>query len=672
MNQWAAWFALFLIVSTGTIRAKCPDKTVEIEGYCWMDGRGVGPFNLTQAREFCESLKMGLPTWSMFEQSYGKNPEFFNRPSFAYYMEDGRTATTITDLDEHIISSFNRGNDYNFVRCVARPDAKVAVENIKANPCNSRNGDLNLYAAGKCWLVNEPIESFVSFHRMGSWKNAKKYCHEKNSRLPTKTELLEILSLEKYDPLVDFAYEIKFSLHHNTNGPYWTSVSKDANNAYAIFTERSKMCPKKIFRSGCFLRDSFPKSYGKKEYGSAICISKPLFAVAVRNKSQKFVPQTKDEKETPDEILLRAVKGKTEDKQLVQQALLLGAHPNVRENSYDKNKNHTYENTALMIAIKNNHREVSELLISSGADPTYENNIGLTALYFAADAGDMELTKNLLKHGAKVNQSRKGGWSPLMSAIDGKHVEISNLLIQNGAEVAHKDDDGNSPLLLAVSRDLSTDFAETLIKSGAKVNDTDHRGISALSMACLNQNLPMLKLLIRNKADLTIKGYDGSNLLIIASSSRKVATGPDQITDYGKLTLSDTTKEIVELLIDGGLEVNGRNNFGQTALMFAAQSNDVSVIEALLKKGADINIQDSSGYTALIRSILFNNSPEATKYLLKHRPDTNLQTKDKIEGGPATGCTALMYANKLNDTEIVKLLLSSGAKPTSLNCEFFF
>ncbi|MDI7224793.1 ankyrin repeat domain-containing protein [Leptospira santarosai] len=674
MNRWAAWFALFLIVSTGTIQAKCPDKTVEIEGYCWMDGRGVGPFNLTQAREFCESLKMGLPTWSMFEQSYTKNPKFFNRPSFAYYLEDGRTATTITnDQDERIISSFNRGNDYNFVRCVARPDAKVAVENIKVNPCNSRNGDLNLYAAGKCWLVNEPIES-VSLHLGGSWKNAKKYCHEKNSKLPTKTELLEILSLEKYDPLVDFAYEIQFSLHHNTNGPYWTSVSKDANDAYAIFTETSKMCLKTIER-GCHLRDSFPKSYGKKEYGYATCISKPLFAVAVGNKSQKSVPQTKDDKETPDEILLRAVKGKTEDKQLVQQALLSGAHVNVRENYYDKNKNYTYENTALMIAIKNNHREVSELLISSGADPTYKNNIGLTALHLAANAGDMELTKNLLKHGAKVNQPSKRGWSPLMSAINGRHVEISNLLIQNGAEVTHKDVDGNSPLLLAVSRDLSTDFVEILIKSGgAKVNDTDRNGISALSTACFNQNLPMIKLLIRNKADLMIKDNDGSNLLIIASSHENprhvLQPGPDQITDYGKLRHSNTTKEIVELLIDGGLEVNGRDNFGKTALMLAAQSNDVPVIEALLKKGADINIQDSSGYTALIWSILLNN-PEATKYLLKHRPDTNLQTKGKIEGGPATGCTALMYANKLNDIEIVKLLLFSGAKPTSLNCEFF-
>lgn len=352
-----------------------------------------------------------------------------------------------------------------------------------------------------------------------------------------------------------------------------------------------------------------------------------------------------------------------------------GAHVNVRENYYDKNKNYTYENTALMIAIKNNHREVSELLISSGADPTYQNNIGLTALHLAANAGDMELTKNLLKHGAKVNQPSKSGWSPLMSAINGRHVEISNLLIQNGAKVTHKDVDGNSPLLLAVSRDLSTDFVETLIKSGgAKVNDTDRNGISALSTACFNQNLPMIKLLIRNKADLMIKDNYGNNLLIIASSHENprhvLQPGPDQITDYGKLRHSNTTKEIVELLIDGGLEVNGRDNFGKTALMLAATSNDVPVIEVLLKKGADINIQDSYGFTALIWSILLNN-PEATKYLLKHRPDTNLQTKDKIEGGPATGCTALMYANKLNDIEIVKLLLSSGAKPTSLNCEFF-
>ncbi|EMN43689.1 ankyrin repeat domain-containing protein [Leptospira weilii] len=672
MSKWKIWFALFLIVSTGTIFAKCPDKTVEIEGYCWLDGRGVGPFNLTQAREFCESLRMELPTWSMFEQSYKKNPKFFNRPSFASYLEDGRTAEITDDLKQQTISSFNRGNEYNFVRCVARPDAKVAVENIKVNPCSSPNGRylLNLYAAGKCWLVSEPIEWFVSFNSFG-WKDAMKYCHKENSRLPTKTELLEILNLEKYDPLVDFAYEIQFSLLHNMLGPYWTSVSKDAHEAYAIFTEWSKTCPK-TSGSGCFLKDSFPKSYGKKEGGQAICISKPLFAVAVRNKSQKSASQTKDSKETPDEILLRAVQGKTEDKQLVQQALLSGAHVNVRENYYNKIKSYTFEDTALMIAIKNKQREVAKLLIRSGADPTYQNNIGLTALHLAANSGDLELTNNLLKHGAKVNQSSKSGWSPLMSAIDGRHVEVSNLLIQNGAKVTEKDVDGNSPLLLAVSRDLSTDFVESLIKSGAKVNDTDRSGISPLFTAFSNRNLSMIQLLIRNQANLTIKDNYGTNLLMVASSGENqrhvLQPGPDAITDSGKLTLADTTKEIVELLINGGLEVNGKNDLGKTALMFAAQSNYVSVMEVLLKKGADINIQDGFGYTALIWSILFNN-PEATKYLLKHRPDTNLQTKDEIENGPATGCTALMYANGYNNTEIAKLLLSSGAKPTSLNCK---
>ncbi|EMM73772.1 ankyrin repeat domain-containing protein [Leptospira weilii] len=670
MSKWKIWFALFLIVSTGTIFAKCPDKTVEIEGYCWLDGRGVGPFNLTQAREFCESLRMELPTWSMFEQSYKKNPKFFNRPSFASYLEDGRTAVTIADDTEQEIISFNRGNEYNFVRCVAKPDAKVAFENIKVNPCNSRNGDLNLYAAGKCWLVNEPIKS-VSFNSFGSWKDAMKYCHKENSRLPTKTELLEILNLEKYDPLVDFAYEIQFSLHHNMLGPYWTSVSKDAHEAYAIFTEWSKACLKT--GSGCSLKDSFPKLYEKKKRAQAICISKPLFAVAVRNKSQKSASQTKDSKETPDEILLRAVQGKTEDKQLVQQALLSGAHVNVRENYYNKIKSYTFEDTALMIAIKNKQREVAKLLIRSGADPTYQNNIGLTALHLAANSGDLELTNHLLKHGAKVDQSRKDGWSPLMSAIDGRHVEVSNLLIQNGAKVTEKDVDGNSPLLLAVSRDLRTDFVESLIKSGAEVNVISRGGGSALFSACFNRNLSMIQLLIRNQADLTIKNDYGTNLLMAVASSGKnqrhaLQSGPDIITDSDKLTFADATKEIVELLINGGLEVNGRDSLQRTALMFAAQKNDVPMMEVLLKKGADINIQDGSGYTALIWSILFNN-PEATKYLLKHRPDTNLQTKDEIENGPATGCTALMYANGYNNTEIAKLLLSSGAKPTSLNCK---
>jgi ankyrin repeat protein len=54
----------------------------------------------------------------------------------------------------------------------------------------------------------------------------------------------------------------------------------------------------------------------------------------------------------------------------------------------------------------------------------------------------------------------------------------------------------------------------------------------------------------------------------------------------------------VQVLLDGGADVNGRSDGGKTPLMIAAMFNRTGIVEALLGRGADVQARDAGGLTA--------------------------------------------------------------------------
>ena len=91
--------------------------------------------------------------------------------------------------------------------------------------------------------------------------------------------------------------------------------------------------------------------------------------------------------------------------------------------------------TVLMIASKEGHTEIAELLIANGADMSMLlTHKGRTALMHSSEEGHTEIAEFLIANGADVNASDYDGRTALILASEGGHTETAELLIAKGAK----------------------------------------------------------------------------------------------------------------------------------------------------------------------------------------------------------------------------------------------
>ncbi len=140
----------------------------------------------------------------------------------------------------------------------------------------------------------------------------------------------------------------------------------------------------------------------------------------------------------------------------------------------------------------------------------------------------------------------------------------------------------------------------------------------------------------------------------------------------------------MSLLIQSGADVNSKNDFDATALMWC--TTNLEKVRMLVEKGANVNARSKPGRTPLLIAAASDNSHEVVDYLLGHGAD--VAAKDAGQQGvlnaamtgndlatiqllvakgagvnskDAYGQTPLMTAAANNNTAAVKLLLARGA-----------
>ncbi|XP_062498833.1 poly [ADP-ribose] polymerase tankyrase-1-like isoform X2 [Corticium candelabrum] len=131
-----------------------------------------------------------------------------------------------------------------------------------------------------------------------------------------------------------------------------------------------------------------------------------------------------------------------------------------------------------------------------------------------------------------------------------------------------------------------------LIERGADVDTRDWFGNrTVLMQACLNGNKEMVELLLRSGSDVNKTDKGGWTALHHAAN--------------------DNLSKVVPILLENGCDMNKKDNIGWTTLHYAAIDNHSNVVRILLENGCDINIEDNSGQTALQLAVRQNQEDAA-------------------------------------------------------------
>jgi ankyrin repeat protein len=248
---------------------------------------------------------------------------------------------------------------------------------------------------------------------------------------------------------------------------------------------------------------------------------------------------------------------------------------------------------------------------------------GAPPLMYAALYGDAAVVRQLIDSGANANASNDVGATALMWAIDDPDKVL--LLLEHGADPNATSAENQTPLTIALANKASAAVVNLLLEHGANVDVKSYRGRNPFVAAGGDEAL--LRTLLQH-------GVDGTRLS--AGLSRALDAGCEACI---QLLIKSVSKPALN-----------------SGLFQAAGGRDARTLKMLLDRGADAKFADSGlGLTTLMYAAISEGAPlENSKTLIERGAEVNAKTAD--------GTTALDFALRQGDQEVVKLLRQTGAK----------
>ncbi|GFS25772.1 ankyrin repeat protein [Elysia marginata] len=303
-------------------------------------------------------------------------------------------------------------------------------------------------------------------------------------------------------------------------------------------------------------------------------------------------------------------------------------------------------NAALLTAVEQGKKQIVQLFLNHGL--YVSGKTGSLALVAAAERGYFDIVKRLIEKGAPVDGKNSAGKTALMVAVEKSCCSALVCFLIDGckADINLQDSAGRTALMLAVQQ-WDYESVQALFMSKYYVCDEsikDKDGLTALDLAMKNGSAGLMKLLSqsckeeisplsfaaeRNSFDLAcelIKLYPS------CVECHEIFDSPLFAAMHG---LNDTERcdekircslELVDLLLQAGVDVNKEKYCGFTPLMFAVRAGSEKAVQMLLWYGA--------------------------------RTD---QTRNEKIGDEASGQTALMMAARKGFVRIIDVLLEAGA-----------
>ena len=324
-----------------------------------------------------------------------------------------------------------------------------------------------------------------------------------------------------------------------------------------------------------------------------------------------------------------------------------------------------------------------------------------TLLHRFTTFGAAKAVKLLLDHHADIEAVDSGGNRPIHLAASGSMencTEMLRLLLEEGADVNAYGSMKQTPLMI-VSKEGIAEGVKLLLGSGASILAKDEDNRSAIEWAVLKGHPHVVGLLLthqksagRSKGLLALcqlfralKFHNGTNYSFPSRNDFEPQQSEDQNPplsntkplpreNLGVLLLlvhspsDDSDETVIRTFINMGAKVQASYDNGNTALHRAGAYGHVSMINLALDHGANIdagwlcNLETAFIDCTKVCATPLNGALQEVGY------DTARLLIEKgidFERGTEYGGTPLMVAISNRDKAMVRLLLDSGADPST-------
>ncbi|TMW65628.1 hypothetical protein Poli38472_008270 [Pythium oligandrum] len=239
------------------------------------------------------------------------------------------------------------------------------------------------------------------------------------------------------------------------------------------------------------------------------------------------------------------------------------------------------------------------------------------ALVHACQRGDISSVQMLLANGADVNYValESGGNTPLHIAVSAQHFNVVSYILQHGAKARTLGEFGRSALHMVGS---------PCMMPSSSIPVAAHVG-NSLRQSMMEQFRPadklvmIIKKLLNHGASMETTDIYGNTPLLLLAEKGCVQGIDVLIESNGGLDLNarnwhlgmsalalaarEGRRDVVEALLDYGVQPDMPNLRGDTPLHFAAAIGSKEICELLIQRGCAVDVRNRDGLTPLVAAV---------------------------------------------------------------------